>query len=141
MFTLPPYLHPMVVHFPIALFIVAVGLDIMSLIFKKKEWHQSALTMYVLAALFTPLVIRTGIIEAVKLKLDHPLLDEHRTNAIRLMWLSLASLPILYLVKNKWSKGFRIIFIIFLISMAGLVSFTAHKGGQMVYEYGVGVEE
>ena len=134
-------LHPMTVHFPIALFITALGLEVLSLVTKKESLHQTALHIYVIAVLITPLVTTTGIWEAERLRLNHPILDQHRLLALWTMWVSLASLPILYLLKRKCAKCFRIIFIIFLISIAGLVAITAEKGGQMVYEYGVGVAE
>lgn len=141
MFALPAHLHPMVIHFPIALFIVALGFEVLSLMLKKENLHQCALYLYVLAALITPLVVRTGIWEAEKLHLNHPLLDRHRLYALWTMWVSLASLPVLYFLKNKYIKCFRIVFLLFLISVASLVSIAADKGGRMVYEYGVGVEE
>jgi uncharacterized membrane protein len=141
MFELPPHLHPMVVHFPIALFLTALGLDVFSFIFKKESLHRSALTLYVLATLLTPVVVRTGIWEAVKLGLKHPLLDQHRQYATWLMWFSLMSLPVLWLVKKEFSKYFRLIFIVTLIGASVLVSVAADKGGRMVYEYGVGIEE
>ncbi len=141
MFELPPHLHPMIIHFPIALFLMALALDILSFVTKKETFHQSALTLYVIAALLTPLVVRTGIWEATKIGLSHPLLDEHRTFALWTMWTSLMSLPLLWLIKKEAPKYFRILFLVFLISTAILVSIGADKGGRMVYEYGVGIEE
>jgi len=141
MLELPSHLHPMVVHFPIALFITALGLDILSFIFKKQGYHHSALTLYVIAALMTPLVVRTGIWEATKLGLSHPLLDKHRTFALWTMWIALMSLPLLWLIKKEAAKYFRVVFLVFLIVTAILVSIGADKGGRMVYEYGVGIEE
>ena len=141
MFELPPHLHPMVVHFPIALFLVALALDILSFITKKKTFHHSALTLFIISALITPMVVRTGIWEAEKIGLSHPLLDEHRKFALWTMWTSLMSLPLLWLIKKEATKYFRIIFLVFLIATAILVSIGADKGGRMVYEYGVGVEE
>jgi len=141
MFELPPHLHPMIVHFPIALFLVALVLDISSFITKKETFHQSALTLYVIAALMTPLVVRTGIWEATKIGLSHPLLDKHRTFALWTMWTSLMSLPLLWLIKKEAAKYFRILFLVFLIATSILVSIGADKGGRMVFEYGVGIEE
>ena len=141
MIELPPHLHPMIVHFPIALFLIALALEILGFITKKETFHQSALTLYVIAALMTPLVVRTGIWEATKIGLSHPLLDKHRTFALWTMWTSLMSLPLLWLIKKEASKYFRILFLMFLIATSILVSIGADKGGRMVYEYGIGVEE
>lgn len=133
-------IHPKLVHFPIALFLTALGLDILSLVFRKKEFHQSAIYLYVGAALLTPLVVRTGIWEAERLHLNHPLLTKHSLMAQRTMWISLMSLPVLWFIKREFTKYFRGLFIVLLLSIAGLVTYTGHLGGQMVYEYGVGVE-
>jgi uncharacterized membrane protein len=141
MFELPVHLHPMVVHFPIALFITALGFDLMSLVFKRPEWHRSAVHIYILAALLTPLVLRTGIEEAERVRINHPLLDHHSRYAHWTMWTALASLPVLYLL-NTWSKRyFRIVFLIFCLVVVRMVSLTADKGGKLVYNYGVGIEE
>jgi len=141
MFELPPHLHPMMVHFPIALFMTALVLDVLSFIFKRQGLHHSALTLYIIAALLTPLVVRTGMWEATKTGLNHPILDQHRQYATWLMWFSLMSLPLLWFIKTEFSKYFRLIFFMFLIGSSILVSLAADKGGRMVYEYGIGIEE
>lgn len=132
-------IHPRIVHFPIALFITALGLEIISIIFRKDKLHATALHIYVVAALLTPLVIRTGLWEETRLHLNHPVLTTHRTFALWTMWISLGSLPILWFMKQELSKYNRAVFVIFLLIIVSLVSITAHNGGRMVYEYGVGV--
>lgn len=133
-------IHPKLVHFPIALFMTALGLDLMSLIFRKESFHKSALTIYVLAVLVSPLVVRTGLWEAERLHLNHPLLTEHSLMAQRLMWISSISLPLLWLQRRISEKYFRILFAVMLLLTAGLVTYVGHLGGKMVYEYAVGVE-
>ncbi len=134
-------IHPKVVHFPIALFMTALGLDLASLIFKRESFHKTAVQIYVIAALMTPLVVRTGIWEATRLHLSHPVLEKHRVFALWTMGTSLISLPVLWFIKQKSQKFFRVFFIVFLIVIAGLVTVAGHNGGRMVYEYGVGVEQ
>lgn len=134
-------IHPKIVHFPIALFMTALGLDFASFIFKKESLHKTAWHIYVIAAFMTPLVVRTGIWEEDRFHLSHPVLDLHRLFALWTMWISLMSLPVLWLIKQKSQKFFRVFFIILLIGIAGLVTFTGHNGGRMVYEYGVGMEK
>jgi len=135
------HLHPMIVHFPIALFITALGLDVCSFIFKKKSLHQTAVQIYIFAALCSPLVVQTGLWAAEEHHLKHPVLDKHRFFALWTMWGSIVSLPFLWVVKNFFKRYFRAAFLIFLILMASFVSLTGYNGGRLVYEYAIGVEE
>ena len=88
-------LHPKVIHFPIALFIGAMGMEVLSLILKKDNLHRTALHMYILATVITPFAVLTGLQEAEHLHLSHPILTIHRNFALLTMWGSLVSLPIL----------------------------------------------
>ena len=133
--------HPKVIHFPIALFLGAMGMEVLSLIFKKDNFHRTAFHMYILATVITPFVVLTGLQEADHLHLSHPILTLHRNFALLTMGGSLISLPILWLAKKKGEKLLRIVFIIFLLMLAVFVSMTGYNGGRMVYEYGVGVDQ
>jgi len=133
-------LHPKLVHFPVALFVTALALEALSYFFKKETLHQSAVIVYVLAALTAPLTAWAGHLEEERLNLHHPLMERHETVALLTTWISLVSLPLLGLIQKKWRRYFRAVFFVFLLITAGLVVITAHWGGQMVYVYGVGVD-
>ena len=135
------FLHPRVIHFPIALFIGATGMEMLSLILRKDNLHRTAFHMYIFATVITPFVVLTGLQEAEHLHLSHPILTIHRNFALLTMWGSLISLPILWLAKKKGEKVLRIVFIVFLLMLVAFVSITGHNGGRMVYEYGVGTEQ
>ena len=134
-------LHPKVIHFPIALFIGAMGMEVLSLILKKDNLHRTALHMYIFATVITPFVVLTGLQEAEHLHLSHPILTIHRNFALLTMWGSFVSLPILWLAKKNGEKVLRIVFIVFLLMLTAFVSIAGHNGGRMVYEYGVGMEQ
>ncbi len=134
-------LHPKLVHFPIALFVSALGFDLLSLVTKKEALHKTAVHLYIFATLITPLVVRTGILEVERVNLNHPILDKHKQLALYTMWASLMSLPILWVIKKEFSKCFRTIFLLLLICVVSFVGLAGHQGGKMVYEYGVGIEE
>ena len=90
-------LHPMVVHFPIALFISAMVLEILSRIFKKESLHQTALQLFIFATFITPFVALTGLWEANEEHLvRHRVLDLHKFFAFATMILSLLSLGVLW---------------------------------------------
>jgi uncharacterized membrane protein len=133
--------HPKLVHFPVALFITALGLEILSWIAKKEIFHQCAVLMFIIAALATPVVVRTGLWEEEELRLGHPLLGQHQTFALWTMWTTLMSLPVLWYLRQNALRAFRIFFIVCLVCASVLVTLTADKGGKMVYEHGIGIEE
>jgi uncharacterized membrane protein len=134
-------LHPKLVHFPIALFITAFALDILSWVLRKEDLHKAALVVYVSATLLTPLVVWSGLFEQERLHLRHPVLAQHKLYAFVTMWVSLASLPVLWFFKKASSKVFRMIFTSLLLCLALAVSITGYFGGRMVYEYGAGVSQ
>ncbi len=134
-------LHPKVVHFPVALFVSALVFDVLSLVLRKEILHKTAVNMYIFAALTTPIVVRTGLWEEDRLHLNHPVLNQHELFALRTMWVSLISLPLLWLIKIKIPQYFRLLFLILLIGTVTLVGLTAHNGGRLVYEYAAGVEK
>lgn len=131
--------HPKVVHFPIALFITALGLEVSSWIFNRDSLHKSAWHLYIVAAFLSIVVVRTGIWEEERLHLHHPVLELHETYALWTMWISLGALPMLWILKRMAQKIFRVVFALVLVVISGLITFTAHQGGRLVYEYGVGV--
>ncbi len=133
-------LHPKLIHFPIALFLSAMGLEVLSLVFKKESLHRTALHIYILATLTTPLAVLTGLQDANHIHLNHPILTIHKNFAFLTMWGSFTSLPILWLVRKN-ARILRIVFLVFILVIAAFVTITGHNGGRMVYEYGVGVEE
>ncbi len=134
-------LHPKLVHFPIAFFIGALGLEVISLVFKKENLHRAAVTLFVMAAFIAPLVVWSGLEEAEHLNLHHPVLGTHKRFALLTMWGSLAALPVLWVAHQRNQTAFRIVFLICLLIFAIFVTIAGHNGGRMVYEYGVGMEE
>src|SRR5437016_820986 len=94
-------IHPKLVHFPIALFITAFVLDILSRIVRKENLHEAAVVIFVTGAFLTPIVVWAGLWEQQRLHLDHPLLEQHKFYAFITMWLSSLSLPVLWFLKRR----------------------------------------
>lgn len=133
------HLHPLIVHFPIALFITAFGIEVLSLIFNKESLHQAAWHDYVLGVLATVAAVLAAWWDKENVK--HPVFYSHRALAYWTQGVALFSGAILPLVRRKSKKAFRIIFFIFLILTTTLVSITGYYGGKLVYEYRVGIQE
>ena len=134
-------IHPKLVHFPIALFMTSLGFEVAAFVLRKDHFHKTAVYLYVVAALMSFVVVQSGIWEQARLHLNHPVLTQHRMMGLWTMWISLISLPVMWLLKLFLPKFFRPAFVIFLVVVCRIVTLTAHEGGKMVYEYGVGVEK
>jgi uncharacterized membrane protein len=137
-------LHSYVVHFPIALFICAVACEMVALINKSRLFSNTSLVTSVGAALFAIAAVITGLIAALKVP-DigevHQVAESHETFGFGVL-----AATLLFAGIKLWSnfsgkqKGAEALVAIGLIGIL-LVILTAHEGGQLVREYGVGVEK
>ena len=139
--TLPAHLHPMLVHFPIALFITSLGFEVCGRLFSHQGLKQSAVYLYIAAVLLTPVVVQTGLWEAQRLDVHHPVLSSHQTFAFISMYSSVASLIFLWFIKMKYPKLFSSIFLLIILGIVSLIGITAYHGGRLVFEYGVGIDQ
>ncbi len=138
MFDLP--WHPMMVHFPIALIVLANLMEMGSLLLKRESWHLTAKHLFIVAAIFTPLAVGSGWLEHEKLKISHPVMKSHELLGF-LTWAIIWVGGIIWLWAQRQNlKWARLVFILTLAVALGMVVSTAHYGGKLVFEYGVGVE-
>ena len=119
-------------HFPIALFITAFVLDILSRVLRRENYHEAAIVVYIVAVVFTPIVVWAGLWEQGRLHLHHPILTQHKLYAFVVMWISLLSLPALWFIKKSSLKVFRVVFSCLLLCLAMLITLTGYYGGKMV---------
>jgi uncharacterized membrane protein len=126
--------HPAIVHFPIALFIAGLVLDLFGLILRNKTLLFAGWYNLVLAALGTFGAIATGWLALVLLKVPVAgLIQQHiimgaLTTAV--MWAMVA----LRVHRHEKTNGaIRVVY--YLLAVAGfiLVGYTGHLGGAFVY--------
>ena len=134
-------LHPKLVHFPIALMFGAMGIQVLGLAFNKETWRSAAWLMFVMAVIALPITALSGLWEADRLHLHHPVLEEHKQWAFAALWSSLAALPVLWFLKVKNNKAFQVLFLAAVLAVCVLLFLASHEGGKMVFEYGVGVSK
>jgi len=143
--TWAPNLHPLVIHFPIAIIIVAAFADLVDTLFGRPGWlTYAATTLFVLgsaAAIAACLTGQQALDTVLMPGMAHPIAQAHRTWAIAttIFWSVLTLIRVSMAFRAPLARRYRVALLIAaLAGVAGLQQ-TAERGGRLVYEQGVGV--
>lgn len=142
-----PNIHPLVVHFPIALLVIAVLFDLSRLWFKKQEWlHNTVLALYSTGTVGLIAAFLSGrqAVNTVSVLGDAiPVVTSHEDWALyTLIFFTLFTLVRLWSWWKELEKGWiRPALIIPALIGIGMLWFTGELGSQLVYKHGVGVSE
>lgn len=141
-----PNIHPMIVHFPIVLLVLAVMADAASLIFKKHQWLNNAtISLFVIGTVSAIITYFTGKSAADNVflpPLANPIVNEHSDLALWTVLffgaLTVIKISIMYKLP-KANTALKAGIIVAGFTGLGLLGTTAEHGAQLVYQYGVGV--
>jgi uncharacterized membrane protein len=156
MFTPPPLpgwngLHPLVIHFPVALLLVAPLFIVLGIVFQKSVrcFLLAALVIMVLGTAATFVAVPTGEAAArLAVRTDEmaPVLTRHQDFAEKTR-LAFTVLTVLFAAGVVVAKFFRLgrlvsalLLLAFLALYTGaalLLANTAHNGGRLVHQFGV----
>jgi len=142
--------HPMLVHFPIVLLIIAFAMDVIVLLTKRDLTSRQCLSMIALSALllgtlsagFAAVFGDIALDKAISLGFPSGPLETHETLAlITITVFSLLFLLRLIAVWRKHPLRGSAGWISLLPELVGIVLliFTAYFGGELVYHFGVNV--
>ncbi|MGE5431879.1 MAG: DUF2231 domain-containing protein [Syntrophomonadaceae bacterium] len=139
------HLHPMIVHFPIALLIVGFLFDALSLFVKKEFFSNAGFyllilgTLGVVAAYFSGTFAGSGISEAGSLK---QALETHEGAAELALWLMVitAAIRIALVIAKKYEGGFKYATIFLFLLGVLAIARTGFYGGDLVFRHAAGVQ-
>lgn len=134
-------IHPVVVHFPIALLLTALALDALALLLRRPSLHRVALWNLCLGTAGAAMAVLTGLkaAEIAKHSFDiHRVMELHRKLGIAT--LSLGSLLVGWRLwtRDRLTPRSRILTLLIMLALSSTLAYGAHLGGRMVYEFGVG---
>jgi uncharacterized membrane protein len=143
-------LHPKVVHYPIALFVIYALLEIIGTFFKRDFFLKSAYLILFLGILGAVAAALTGnsaahaVQQLNKIKTIIPVkaVSEHISYANFTLWYfaGLLVLRTFVVLGKKYSGGIKYLFVILSLVGLFLIYKTAELGGILVYNYGAGTE-
>ncbi len=136
-------IHPLFVHFPIALILVMLLFEVIWWLTRKSQFREFATYLLYLSAVSAVAAVVTGYIASNSLGHDtpgHDFVHEHRDV---MLWMSgvlvattLATLFMRTIREGPWRR----LLIVPLLIVSALLVYGADKGGRLVFEYGVGVK-
>lgn len=147
-----PNLHPAVLHFPIVLFCLALAVELLAILWRRRSrLDTAAVVLFLLAALAAVVTWFSGRSAADSLGPQSPKIQAaiaaHSDMALRTMWafIVLGVLRGLFeIIRSKTNKSntrvLRGLLLLFAFFGFWLLLETADRGGGLVYTYGVSVK-
>nr|BAL58782.1 hypothetical conserved protein [Candidatus Acetothermum autotrophicum] len=145
-------IHPIIVHFPIALFLTGFALDVIGHLFQRDVLKRAGLILVVLGAVGALAAMLSGqfaeeSVEEHLSKAGERVLDTHEDLGKLTAYLLIGVAAIRLILAMSWLSRWRWIagtaLVIYLIAGAvgvGALTVTGYYGGELVYRYGAGVQ-
>lgn len=137
-------IHPIIVHFPIALLFTAVFFDLLGLLIQKEGLRRAGLYLLIMGILSGVVAVIAGewseeMVEAMGV--PEEAIENHELFA----YLSLISFSVLLVLRwgfrGHWSLvRNQVIYFIVAMASLSLLAITGYYGGELVFKHGAGVE-
>jgi uncharacterized membrane protein len=144
-----PNIHPMIVHFPIALILAAIGTDLLALAIRRWDWLRPAtVALYVVGGASAVFTYFTGTWAADSVSVAaeaQSVLSEHANLAWWTMWFfgvyALVRLGAYLWPQTRGRAWVQAALLVVALGGSYLLYQTGDHGAMMVYRYGVGVAQ
>jgi len=140
-----PNVHPLIVHFPIVLVLLAVVVDVVQVLRPRDGAASLAVALFVLGAVSALVAFLSGWDAAGEVftpGMAQALVADHRRWAI-VTTSALVAVALLRIATHLSGRGrsrsARAVFLALSLALSVLVQQTAERGARLVYEQGVGV--
>jgi len=134
-------IHPLIVHFPIALLPGAVLLYVLAWLAKKENWAWTGLWLLGLGTLGAAAAVASGLYGAEGVMVAPPvrehLLVNHERIMIGVLGLSVILSVWAWLARPMPRRG-GVVFLVLLAFLLAVLTVGADFGGRMVYDYNAG---
>ncbi|WP_150049161.1 MULTISPECIES: DUF2231 domain-containing protein [Methylomonas] len=136
-------LHPLFVHFPIALLTLFYLFDLGGSLWSKSSWRHIAGWFLYSGTVFAGFTVAAGLLAAATIPHGgevHEIMENHEHLGISVLSLASALAVWRWLAKQELSGAANTLYQLLASVLFVLLTFTADLGGLMVYRYGVAVK-
>ena len=133
--------HPLVVHFPIALILSAFLVDVLALVLKRPHLHRVALWNLCLGTLAAGAAVLSGLQAEDVAKHSFEIwqvMELHEKLGIATLTLGLMSCGLRLGTRDTLGPRLRAFAMLLALAMVSTLTYGASLGGRLVYEFGVG---
>ena len=129
-------MHPAMVHFPIGWITLVLLLDLLTLVFVRRELEPAGLWALALGLLAFVPAVATGLLRAgyttVSAGIYHPV-ETHRNLAFLVLLICVTALATRWKARKNLTGTVQWVYLAMMAVAAGLIGFVWHLGGKMVY--------
>ncbi len=133
--------HPLVVHFPLALLPAAAALYVLAWVARRERWAWIPFWLLVLGAISAGVAVATGLRAEpgvmVARSVRAQLLEPHEELMLTTLALA-AGLTCWAAVARPLPRKGRVLFLLLLMGLVAIMARGADYGGRMVYDYNAG---
>ncbi len=135
-------IHPLLVHFPIAIWLTAWLFWGLGLVRSNDRLHEVGLWLLALGTLGGVLALGSGYLAADGLGHDspgHDLVHNHRDYMVTTTILAVLTMAVAFSLRRLSKKRWRALVFGLLTATIVVLGLGADRGGELVFRYGVGV--
>lgn len=145
-FDIPLLSHPIVVHFVIVLPLVVLLLEMINLVVQKKSISAVSFFLILLTVVVSAGAYLTGVVDAKEayITLSEMAKEELAEHKLLGTYLLLVSGLLLIMKLLSSLTGYSVVKFLYFVVLVALIALTlkqGEEGGELVYEYGVNVQE
>ncbi|MGE0387257.1 MAG: DUF2231 domain-containing protein [Gammaproteobacteria bacterium] len=136
------WIHPILVHFTVALFLLAAGLDVLGWLLRREALHRVAFVNLSVAAVASIGTMAAGMAAEMHVVLSartHDLVHTHKSFAFAVVACVVTLAVWRAVLRGRFPRRAAPIYLVLALGGAGLTVTAAYLGGELVYRHGVAV--
>jgi len=136
-------IHPLFVHYPIALFTAFFIAEFFGVVFKKEDFRCAASFCLYLGTIAAAFTVAAGYYAAATVEHSeevHAIMENHEGFGVTVLIIAAFLSAWRLYVRRKFSPKLQLAHLVLAFILAVIIALGADLGGLMVYKYGVGGE-